>query len=88
MSHTLYASDMDNKAKPAKKKRRAVRVSVNQNAAEPMHVVGPHKTKRPEVGDILKVLPDRFQKGIFAKTVKIDRISVEGGLTILHATTF
>lgn len=79
---------MGNEAKPAKKKREAVHVSVNQNAAEPMHVVGPPKTKRPEVGDILRVLPDRFQKAIFAKTVKIDQISVEGGLTILHATTF
>jgi hypothetical protein len=78
---------MGNKAKPAKKKRRAVRVSVNQNAAEPMHVLG-QKNKRPEVGDILRVLPDRFQKAIFAKTVKIDRISVEGGVTILHATTY
>ena len=79
---------MDNEAKPAKKKRQAVRVSVNQNAAEPMHVLGRPNTKRPQVEDILRLLPDRFQKGIFTKTVKIERISVEGGLTILHATTF
>jgi hypothetical protein len=74
------------KPKPAKKKRRAVRVSVNQNAAEPMHVLG-QKDKRPEVGDILRVLPDRFQNAVFAKTIKIERISKEGGVTTLHATT-
>jgi hypothetical protein len=77
---------MKTKPKPVKQKRRAVSVSVNQNAAEPMHVLG-QKDKRPEVGDILRVLPDRFQKAIFAKTVKIERISVQSGVTILHATT-
>jgi hypothetical protein len=76
---------MTSKDKP-KVKRRAVRVSVNQNAAEPMQVLG-QNSKRPEVGDVLRVLPDRFQKAIFAKTVKVERISVEGGITIIHATT-
>jgi len=71
----------------AKPKRMAAHVSVNQNEAEPMHILGP-KTKRPEVGDVLKVLPDRFQKTIFAKTVKVERITVEGGKTTIHATTF
>jgi hypothetical protein len=52
-----------------------------------MHILGP-KTKRPEVGDVLKVLPDRFQKTIFAKTVKVERITVEAGKTTIHATTF
>jgi hypothetical protein len=36
----------------------------------------------------LKVLPDRFQKTIFAKTVKVERITVEAGKTTIHATTF
>jgi hypothetical protein len=76
---------MKSKSKP-KVKRRAVRVSVNQNAAEPMHILG-HKTELPEVGDVLRVLPDRFQKAIFSKTVKVDRISKEGGITIFHTTT-
>jgi hypothetical protein len=70
-----------------KPKRMAAHVSVNQNQAEPMHILGP-KTKRPEVGDVLKVLPDRFQKTIFAKTVKVERITVEAGKTTIHATTF
>ena len=69
-----------------KVKPRAIRVSVNQNAAEPMHVLG-QNTKHPEVGDVLRVLPERFQKSIFAKTVKVERISVEGGATTFHATT-
>jgi len=70
-----------------KPKRQAAHVSVNQNQAEPMHILGP-RTRQPEVGDILKVLPDRFQKTIFAKTVKVERITVEGGKTTIHATTF
>lgn len=89
LSHTLYDVTMKTKAKkPNKKpaKHQAVRVSVNQNAAEPMHVMG-QITKLPEVGDVLRVLPDRFLKSIFAKTVKVERISVEGGVTVFHATT-
>jgi hypothetical protein len=77
---------MNLKVKSVRVKHHAVRVSVNQNAAEPMHVLG-QNTGLPEVGDILRVLPDRFQKSIFAKTVKVERISVEGGITIFHATT-
>ena len=76
---------MKSKAK-SKVKGRAVSVSVNQNAPEPMHVLG-QNAGLPEVGDVLRVLPDRFQKSIFAKTVKVERISVEGGITIFHATT-
>jgi hypothetical protein len=72
---------------PPKPKRQAAHVSVNQNEAEPMHILGP-RTKQPEVGDVLKVLPDRFQKTIFSKTVKVERITVEGGKTTIHATTF
>jgi hypothetical protein len=93
LSHTLYDVTMKTKTKksdkkPSKKpaKHQAVRVSVNQNAAEPMHVMG-QTTKLPEVGDVLRVLPDRFLKSIFAKTVKVERISVEGGVTVFHATT-
>jgi hypothetical protein len=80
------------KAPPAKKpaekpKRLAVRVSVNQIDAEPMHVLG-NPTRAPEVGDILKVLPDRLQSTVFAKTVKVERITVEGGVTTIYAATF
>ena len=76
------------KAPPAKKpKRMAVRVSVNQIEAEPMHILG-NPTRRPEVGDVLKVLPDRLQNTVFAKTVKVERITVEAGVTTVYATTF
>jgi hypothetical protein len=70
-----------------KPKRLAVHVSVNQIEAEPMHVLGT-TTRPPEVGDVLKVLPDRLQNTVFAKTVKVERITVEGGVTTIHATTF
>lgn len=81
------------KAPPAKKaaaekpKRLAVRVSVNQIEAEPMHVLG-NPTRPPEVGDVLKVLPDRLQSSVFAKTVKVERITTEAGVTTIYATTF
>jgi len=65
----------------------AVRVSVNQIEAEPMHILG-NPTRRPEVGDVLKVLPDRLQNTVFAKTVKVERITVEAGVTTVYATTF
>jgi hypothetical protein len=51
-----------------------------------MHVLGP-KANPPEIGDVLRVLPDRFEKAIFAKNVKIERISVEGGITTFYAIT-
>ena len=75
--------------KPADKKpkRMAVRVSVNQIDPEPMHILG-NVTRRPEVGDVLKVLPDRLQSTVFAKTVKVERITVEGGITTIYAATF
>jgi hypothetical protein len=75
------------KAAVEKPKRLAVRVSVNQIEAEPMHVLG-NPTRAPEVGDILKVLPDRLQSTVFAKTVKVERITVEGGITTIYAATF
>ena len=70
-----------------KPKRMAVRVSVNQIDAEPMHVLG-NPTRPPEVGDVLKVLPDRLQSSVFAKTVKVERIITEAGVTTIYATTF
>jgi hypothetical protein len=70
-----------------KPKRMAVRVSVNQIEPEPMHVLGT-VTRQPEVGDVLKVLPDRLQSSVFAKTVKVERITVEAGVTTLYTTTF
>jgi hypothetical protein len=70
-----------------KPKRMAVRVSVNQIEAEPMHVLG-NPTRPPEVGDVLKVLPDRLQSSVFAKTVKVERIITEAGVTTIYATTF
>ena len=70
-----------------KPKRMAARVSVNEIEPEPMHVLGA-MTRPPEVGDVLKVLPDRLQSSVFAKTVKVDRITVEGGVTTIYATTF
>jgi hypothetical protein len=75
------------KAAPEKPKRLAVRVSVNQIEAEPMHVLG-NPTRPPEVGDVLKVLPDRLQSTVFAKTVKVERITTEGGVTTIYAATF
>ena len=75
------------KAAAEKPKRLAVRVSVNQIDPEPMHVLG-NPTRAPEVGDILKVLPDRLQSTVFAKTVKVERITVEGGVTTIYAATF
>jgi hypothetical protein len=70
-----------------KPKRLRARVSVNQIAAEPMQILG-NATRPPEVGDVLKVLPDRLQSTVFAKTVKVDRITVEAGVTTIYATTF
>src|SRR4051812_37191946 len=65
LSFKLYHSHMKKpvtkKVAPKKPKRQAAHVSVNQNEAEPMHILGPG-TRRPEVGDVLKVLPDRFQR--------------------------
>jgi len=52
-----------------------------------MHILG-NPTRRPEVGDVLKVLPDRLQNTVFAKTVKVERITVEAGVTTVYATTF
>jgi hypothetical protein len=77
------------KAPAATKKppRLRARVSVNQIAAEPMQILG-NATRPPEVGDVLKVLPDRLQSTVFAKTVKVDRITVEAGITTIYATTF
>jgi hypothetical protein len=70
-----------------KPKRMAARVSVNQIDPEPMHILGT-VTRSPEVGDILKVLPDRLQSSVFAKTVKVERIITEAGVTTIYATTF
>jgi hypothetical protein len=70
-----------------KPKRMAVRVSVNQIDPEPMHILGT-VTRHPEVGDVLKVLPDRLQSSVFAKTVKVERIITEAGVTTIYATTF
>ena len=73
--------------KDKKPKRMAVRVSVNQIDPEPMHILG-NVTRSPEVGDVLKVLPDRLQSTVFAKTVKVERIITEGGVTTIYAATF
>jgi hypothetical protein len=84
------AATKDTVAKSAvdkKPKRMAVRVSVNQIEAEPMHILGT-QTRQPEVGDVLKVLPDRLQSSVFAKTVKVERITTEAGVTTIYATTF
>ena len=51
-----------------------------------MQILG-NATRPPEVGDVLKVLPDRLQSTVFAKTVKVDRITVEAGITTIYATT-
>ncbi len=75
------------KAADKKPKRMAVRVSVNQIEPEAMHILGT-VTRKPEVGDVLKVLPDRLQSTVFAKTVKVERITVEGGVTTIYAATF
>src|SRR5277367_4369581 len=63
-----------------------LRVSVNDNKPEPMHLLGQRSTL-PEIGEIIKVLPARFQKSIFAKSVKVESVSVKDGVTIFHATT-
>lgn len=52
-----------------------------------MQILG-NATRPPEVGEVLKVLPDRLQSTVFAKTVKVDRITVEAGVTTIYATTF
>jgi hypothetical protein len=77
----------DKNAADKKPKRMAVRVSVNQIGAEPMHILG-NPTRPPEVGDVVKVLPDRLQSSVFAKTVKVERIITEAGVTTIYATTF
>jgi hypothetical protein len=61
-------------------------VKVNDNKPEPMHLLGQRSTL-PEIGEIIKVLPARFQKSIFAKSVKVESVSVKDGVTIFHATT-
>jgi hypothetical protein len=72
-------------AKPAPDRVR-LSVSVNDNKPEPMRLLGQRATL-PEIGAIIRVLPDRFQKAIFAKSVKVESISVKDGVTIFHATT-
>jgi hypothetical protein len=61
-------------------------VSVNDNEPEPMHLLGQRSTV-PEIGEIIKVLPSRFQKSIFAKSVKVESVSMKDGVTVFHATT-
>jgi hypothetical protein len=61
-------------------------VKVNDNKPERMRLLGQSVTL-PEIGAIIRVLPDRFQKTIFAKSVKVESISVKDGVTIFHATT-
>ena len=61
-------------------------VKVNDNKPELMRLLGQSATL-PEIGTIIRVLPDRFQKAIFAKSVKVESISVKDGVTIFHATT-
>jgi hypothetical protein len=61
-------------------------VKVNDNKPESMHLLGQRSTV-PEIGDIIKVLPARFQKSIFAKSVKVESVSVKDGVTVFHATT-
>jgi hypothetical protein len=61
-------------------------VSVNDNKAEPMRLLGQRATL-PEIGEIIRVLPARFQKSIFAKSVKVESVSVKDGVTVFHATT-
>jgi hypothetical protein len=61
-------------------------VKVNDNKPELMRLLGQSATL-PEIGAIIRVLPDRFQKSIFAKSVKVESISVNDGVTIFHATT-
>jgi hypothetical protein len=51
-----------------------------------MHLLGQRSTL-PEIGEIIRVLPARFQKSIFAKSVKVESVSVKDGVTIFHATT-
>ena len=84
---TAKAPAAKDAAADKKPKRMAVRVSVNQIDPEPMHILGT-VTRNPEVGDILKVLPDRLQSSVFAKTVKVERIITEAGVTTIYATTF
>jgi hypothetical protein len=75
------------KAEPkAKKPVIKMNVSVNGNQAEPMRLLGNH-TDLPETGDVVKVLPDRLKSTVFAKQVKIERISQENGKRTFHATT-
>ena len=72
----------------AKSKKPVIKMSVvvNGNQAEPMRLLGNH-TDLPEVGDVVKVLPDRLKSTVFAKQVKIERISQEGAKKTFHATT-
>jgi hypothetical protein len=61
-------------------------VKVNDNKPERMRLLGQSPTL-PEIGAIIRVLPARFQQTIFAKSVKVESISVKDGVTIFHATT-
>jgi hypothetical protein len=61
-------------------------VKVNDNKPELMRLLG-QSPKLPEIGAIIRVLPDRFQKSIFAKSVKVESVSVKDGVTVFHATT-
>ncbi len=72
----------------AKSKKPVIKMSVvvNGNQAEPMRLLGNH-TELPEAGDVVKVLPDRLKSTVFAKQVKVERISLENGKKTFHATT-
>ena len=72
-------------AKPSPDRIR-LSVSVNDNKPEPMRLLGQRSTL-PEIGAIIRVLPDRFQKSIFAKSVKVESVSVKDGVTVFHTTT-
>jgi hypothetical protein len=73
---------MDSKSRP---EPLIIRARINGGETEPIRVL--RSTKEPELGQIFRGVPTRFQTNLFQKTLRVVSMSEEKGINVFHCTT-
>lgn len=64
-----------------------IRASINDGEPEPVRVLGPFRDSPLELGSTFMGIPTRLRKALFARTMRIERITDDNGVKIFHCTT-
>src|SRR5260370_3497723 len=62
-----------------------IRARINSGNPEPIRML--QGSKEPELGEIFRGVPTRFETNLFRKTFRVESISVEKGKHVFHCTT-